>query len=225
MSSDNCQSYSRVVQVLKERVDTGQRALAAQDFRHLHQRDNETVGDFIGHLEMTFQLAYSADVMAKETRLRLLQGQLQEGLRDKILENPTVVGSLYYTALCLAAKNEERRLTELARRHHHRTSGSSMGSMTPPAWQTSSLAKEVAKSKPPDPKNGAPPECLTVAVVDISSATVSTPPLPGQRAKASPHKPSPVLSLSNCQRRFCGGGEPLDFLHSDSDNQTCLIQI
>ena len=129
MSSDDRQSYSRAVQVLKERVDTGQRALAAQDFCHLHQCDNETVGDFIGHLERTFQLAYGADVMAEETQLRILQGQLQKGLRDKILESPTVVGSLDYTALCLAAKNEERRLTELARRHHHRTSGSSKGSV------------------------------------------------------------------------------------------------
>ena len=160
MSGDDHQSYSRAVQVLKERVGTGQRALAAQDFRHLHQRDNETVGDFIGRLDRIFQLAYGADVMAEETQLRLLQGQLQEGLRDKILESPTVVGSLDYTALCLAAKNEERRLTELARRHHHRTSGSSKGSMTPPARQTSSLAKETGKTKPPDSETGAPPKCF-----------------------------------------------------------------
>ena len=196
MSSDDRQSYSRVLQALKERVDTGQRALAVQDFRHLHQSDNETAGDFIDRLEMTFQLAYGADVMAKETWLRLLQGQLQEGLRDKILESQIVVGSLDYTALCPAAKNEERRLTELARRHHHRASGSSKGSTTPPAWQTSPLAKETAKSKPPDPKLVPHQSALTVVVVDNSSTTISTPPLPEQRAKASTHKPSPVLSLS-----------------------------
>jgi len=58
--------------------------------------------------------------MAEETRLRLTHGrQLQEGLRDKILEGPTVVGSLDYTALCLVAKNEERRLTELASCLHY----------------------------------------------------------------------------------------------------------
>ena len=54
MSSDDCQSYSRAVRVLKKGVDTGQRALAAQDFCHLHQRDNETAGDFIKRLERTF---------------------------------------------------------------------------------------------------------------------------------------------------------------------------
>lgn len=62
MSSEDCQSYSKAMRVLKEQVDTGQRALAAQD--HLHQHDNEMVGDFIGCLERTFQLAYGADVMA-----------------------------------------------------------------------------------------------------------------------------------------------------------------
>ena len=71
--------------------------------------------------EKDFPAGCGADVMAEETQLRLLQGQLQEGLRDKILESPIVVGSLDYTALCLAAKNEERRLTELARRHHHQS--------------------------------------------------------------------------------------------------------
>ena len=74
MSREDRQVYSRAVKILRELVDTGQRALAAQDFRHLHQRDNEMVGDFIGRLERTFQLAYSADVMAEETRQRLLQG-------------------------------------------------------------------------------------------------------------------------------------------------------
>ena len=77
MSSEDRQIYSRALKVLKERVDTGQRALAAQDFRHLQQCDNEMVGDFTGCLERTFQLAYGADVMAEETRQRLLQGQLQ----------------------------------------------------------------------------------------------------------------------------------------------------
>ena len=67
------QVYSRAVKVLKDRVDTGQRPLAAQDFRHLQQYDNEMVGDFIGRLEWTFQLAYGADIMAEETWQRLLQ--------------------------------------------------------------------------------------------------------------------------------------------------------
>ena len=79
MSRDDRQSYSRAVRVLKEQVDTGQRALAAEYFCHLHQRDNETVGDFIGCLERTFQLAYSADVIAEETRLRFVQAGTATG--------------------------------------------------------------------------------------------------------------------------------------------------
>ena len=225
MSSDDRQSYSRVLQALKERVDTGQRALAVQDFRHLHQSDNETAGDFIDRLEMTFQLPYGADVMAKETRLRLLQGQLQEGLRDKILESQTVVGSLDYTALCLAAKNEERRLTELARRHHYRASGSSKGSTTPPAWQTSSLAKETAKSKPPDPKTGAPPECFNCGCRGHlkHNYLYPSPARAESKGKSSQAKPS-TLSVSTVYEDPTEEN-PLDFLHSDSDDQTCLIQI
>ena len=91
------------------------------------------VGNFIGRLEQTFQLAYGDDVMAEETRQRLLQGQLQEGLKDEILQSLTVLRSLDYTALCLAAKNEERRLTALAKRRQHRNSGRPKGTSTPAA--------------------------------------------------------------------------------------------
>ena len=59
--------------------------MAVQDFRHLAQREGETVGDFIRRLERTFQLAYGRDGMLPETRDALLYGQLQEGLRDNLM--------------------------------------------------------------------------------------------------------------------------------------------
>ena len=228
MSSDDRQVYSRAVKVLKERLDTGQRALAAaQDFRHLQQYDNEMVGDFIGCLERTFQLAYGADVMAEETQQRLLQGQLQEGLKDGILQSPTVLGSLDYTALCLAAKNEERRLTELARRQHHRNSGPPKGTSTPAAWQIPPPEKEKAKPKPPDCKPGASPECFNCGCHGHLKRDCPHPsPARAESRGRSVSQPKPsTRSVAIAKDDTIDGNNPLDFLYSDSDDQTCLIQV
>ena len=43
----------------------------------------------------------------------MLYGQLQEGLRIGILRSPSVSGAMSYNELCMAAKNEEQRQTEL----------------------------------------------------------------------------------------------------------------
>ena len=61
-------SYKIATDALRTRLDPGGRALAAQDFRHTFQRDNELVGDFIRRLERTFQLAYGRDKISPETR-------------------------------------------------------------------------------------------------------------------------------------------------------------
>ena len=104
------------VKALRERVDPGHRTVAAQDFRHIRQREAETVADLNGRMERTFQLAYG---MSLETRQMLLYGQLQEGLRDDIMKSPAVSGSLTYPSLCLAAKNEEQRQAELKKRQQY----------------------------------------------------------------------------------------------------------
>ena len=227
MSSEDRQVYSRAVKVLKEQVDTGQRALAAQDFRHLQQCDNEMVGDFIGRLKRTFQLAYGADVMAEETRQRLLQGQLQEGLKDEILQSPTVLGSLDYTALCLAAKNEERRLTELARRQHHRNSGPPKGTSTLAARQIPPAEKEKAKPKPPDYKPGASPECFNCGCHGHLKRDCPHPsPARAESRGKSISQPKPsTRSVATVKDDTIEGDNPLDFLYSDSDDQMCLIQV
>lgn len=60
--------------------------------------------------------------MTIETRHTLLHSQLQEGLRQEIMSGPAVSGAEAYQALCLAAKNEERRLLELRKRRlYHRS--------------------------------------------------------------------------------------------------------
>ena len=111
--------YEDAVSALRSRLEHGNRTLAAQDFRHITQKDDELVATFIRRLERTFKIAYGHDVMSKETRDTLLHGQLQEGIRQEIMSSPAVSGAQSYKALCLAAKNEEHRLAELRRRKQY----------------------------------------------------------------------------------------------------------
>ena len=98
---------------LHTRLETGSRMLVAQDFRHITQKDGETVNDFICRLEYTFRVAYGRDTMSIDTRNALLYGQLQEGLLQEVMRAPAVSGAQGYSQLCIAAKNEEKRMAEL----------------------------------------------------------------------------------------------------------------
>jgi hypothetical protein len=66
-----------------------------------------------------FKLAYGRDKMSDETRETLLHSQLQEGLSYRLMQAPAVSGLHGYSELCLAARNEERRLAELAKRRRY----------------------------------------------------------------------------------------------------------
>ncbi len=87
--------------------------LAVQDFRHASQK---TVAEFIRRLERHFRVAYGRDGLGSETRNTLLHSQLQEGLRLELMRAPPVSGAETYPTLCLAAKNEERRIAENKKR-------------------------------------------------------------------------------------------------------------
>ena len=63
LSSSEKASYAEAVKALKMRLDPGSRALAAQDFRHTSQGDQERVADFIRRLERTFYVAYGREGM------------------------------------------------------------------------------------------------------------------------------------------------------------------
>ena len=110
------------VKSLRIRLESGTKAMAAQDFRHCAQRENEGVSDFIVRLEKTFRLAYGHEAMSMETRNTLLYGQLHEGLAIRLMEAPSVSGATDYACLCVAARNEERRQAELQRRRAYQTS-------------------------------------------------------------------------------------------------------
>ena len=64
--------------------------------------------------------------MSAETRDTLLYGQIQEGLTYTLVKSTAVSGARSYSELCLAAaRNEERRLTELHRHQHYQQDSSS----------------------------------------------------------------------------------------------------
>ena len=48
---------------------------------------------------------------------------LQEGLKYSFMEAPAVSGSQTYSELCLAAKNEEHRQSELVKRQQYARTG------------------------------------------------------------------------------------------------------
>ena len=109
-------SLQCAVKVLQNRLEHGNSTIAAQEFRHLLQGKKETVSEFISRLERTFKIAHGKARMHIESKEALLYGQLQEGLLYKLIESPAVSGAADYKSLCMAARNEERRLAELSRR-------------------------------------------------------------------------------------------------------------
>ena len=82
----------------------------------MYQGKKETVSEFISRLERTFKIAHGKSRMPVENKEALLYGQLQEGLLYKLVESSAVSRAQDYRSLCMAARNEEKCLTELSRR-------------------------------------------------------------------------------------------------------------
>ena len=116
LDEDDKTNWQCAVKVLQSRLEHGNSTMAAQEFRHLYQDKKETVSEFISRLERTFRIAHGKARMPIESKEALLYGQLQEGLLYKLIESPAVSGAQDYKSLCVAARNEERRLVELSRR-------------------------------------------------------------------------------------------------------------
>ena len=123
MGDEVKKTYPLVIEALRGHLDPSSRALAGQDFRHISQGEEKV----ICRLKRTFKVAYGRDQMADEARSTLLHGQLQDGLKYDIMRSPAVSGALTYKEVCLAARNEEKRLSELyskknvpASHHKHR---------------------------------------------------------------------------------------------------------
>ena len=67
LSTEDKQSYVRAKEVLQERLDAGNKTLAAHDCRHTCQQDGDSVTKFIRRLERIFQLAFGRDRMEQVT--------------------------------------------------------------------------------------------------------------------------------------------------------------
>ena len=89
-------NYQIAIRTLKERLDHGNQALTALDFRHTSQQPDECVSNFIGQLEDVFQTGFRRERLSNETREMLLYGQLQEGLLLTLMESPAVSGAQDY---------------------------------------------------------------------------------------------------------------------------------
>ena len=120
------------LKTLRSRLDSGNKILAAQDFRRTAQRETESVPDFIRRLERAFRIAYGRDCLTQETKEAFLYGQLQDGLRTDLMRNPSVSGALAYKELCMATRNEEKRRAEMKKREQYRSSGFGSGSWRAP---------------------------------------------------------------------------------------------
>ena len=150
LSTEEKSIYSAAKHALRTRLDPGSKVIAAQDFRHAIQKDEESVSDFIRRMERCFQVAYGRDNLSVETRETILFGQLQEGLRFNIVKSPSVSGSQSYKELCMAAKNEEKRIAGLQRRQQYQHGGgtrensSKQKGQLPPARKDTSEALSIS---------------------------------------------------------------------------------
>ena len=113
LTAEERKTFSSATEALQNQLHPTCRVLAAQEFRHAVQRDDEPVAEFIRRLEELYRKAYGRYKMSQETRDTLLFGQLQEGLKYTVMKAPAVSSAQGYHQLCLAARNEERRLIEL----------------------------------------------------------------------------------------------------------------
>ena len=168
LSAREQESLEEATIALRSRLEPSSRALAAQDFRHASQRDKESVADFIRRLEQLFKLAYGREGMSDETRGTLLHSQLQEGLRYDIMEAPAVSGSHDYRELCLASRNEEKRLVELAKRRQYTKSPQQLPPRQTPLPPANQMRRDqVERPRPQGPysrrpdgdRSGAPRRC------------------------------------------------------------------
>lgn len=60
-------TFAHIGQSLRLHLDTGNKALTAEDFRHLTQKSDDQVTELI-HMECNFRVVYGWDKLAVETR-------------------------------------------------------------------------------------------------------------------------------------------------------------
>jgi len=70
LTDEEKEAYLQSIQALKRKLDLVNKALAAQDFWHISQGEQESVPKLIRRLERTFKVVYRKDSMSQENRRR-----------------------------------------------------------------------------------------------------------------------------------------------------------
>ena len=192
-----------------------------QDFRHASQKGEEAVSDFIRRLERTFRIAYGRNGLSSETRSALLYAQLQEGLKYDLMRAPAISGALSYAELCIAAKNEERRLAGLRKRqsYHNKPDGRRPDK---PNWKppASNQGDDQASQRKPGAFKGRCHKCNKQGHLARDCR---------QKKTESPGKPQDPPSMKQVQAPTGeppGAENPTNYLDSSSEGESVrLIRI
>ena len=118
---------------MRGKLEVRSNVLAAQDFRHIRQKERESVADFIPYGK--FHSAYKSNTLSWDRREAFLYRQLQDGLHPELMHIPSVSGALTYQELCMAARNEEKRWTELQKRRMYQPVGREQNANSQPSWR------------------------------------------------------------------------------------------
>lgn len=220
LSPEEKQSFTTTVQALKAQLDPGSCALAAQEFRNALQHEKESVSDYITRLERSFQIAYGHESLTPETRDAFLYSQLQAGLKLILMESPAVSGSLTYKQLCVAAKQEEKRLMELKwrRQHLERQVRHQEARYTSNSQSAAQSSKDSGNL---DTLSGKPPrECYVCGKTDhlakqCRQRKSQSNPTEDKKQKKGKEATATARAIRSTNKRETS--DPINFLSSDSD--------
>ena len=218
LSPEEQKDYDAAVKALSLRLDQGSLLVAVQDFRHVCQKENETVTDYIRRLERCYQLAYGRDKLTAETKEAILFGQLQAGLSYQIVKSPAVSGSQSYKGLCAAANAEEKRIVELRRRQHYQRSSTQQNPRLPPAQEI---------PQPPSPNNSrlsysTPRKCYMCGSTKHLARKC-----PQGKQESMVSGSSPQGNVGKKANMVRSVPDPMDFLQSSDseDGNVCVVRV
>ena len=148
LAEEDKRTVERAVEKVRAVLGPGSRVIAAQDFCHTLQEESENVSNYIRQLERAFRVAHGSDKWDPESRSIFLFTQMQDGFRQDLKKSPSISGTLSYSALCVAAKNEEKRLMELKKRQQYKQVEKQQSSSTQSSKKTDNSWKAPSSGGP-----------------------------------------------------------------------------